>query len=274
MNKDSENYSFCKIKIRTERVPVIGDKFASRHGQKGTIGMKYKHEDMPFTKDGIVPDMIVSPHAIPSRITVGQLLECVLGKASLIKGCESDATAFNKSDANTICDLLQEFGFNRSGTEVLYNGRTGEQIQTQIFIGPTFYQRLKHMVKDKVHARSTGPYNLLTRQPAEGRSRDGGLRIGEMERDCLLSHGMTNFINERLFDCSDKFFIYVCDKCGQIAIANKDKNLFECKFCDNTNYFSKVKIPYSCKLFFHELMSMGIVTQIKTENFIEDVVNK
>ena len=130
------------------------------------------------------------------------------------------------------------------------------------------------MVKDKVHARSTGPYNLLTRQPAEGRSRDGGLRIGEMERDCLLSHGMTNFINERLFDCSDKFFIYVCDKCGQIAIANKDKNLFECKFCDNTNYFSKVKIPYSCKLFFHELMSMGIVTQIKTENFIEDVVNK
>jgi len=274
MNKDSENYSFCKIKIRTERVPVIGDKFASRHGQKGTIGMKYKHEDMPFTKDGIVPDMIVSPHAIPSRMTVGQLLECVLGKASLIKGCESDATAFNKSDANTICDLLQEFGFNRSGTEVLYNGRTGEQIQTQIFIGPTFYQRLKHMVKDKVHARSTGPYNLLTRQPAEGRSRDGGLRIGEMERDCLLSHGMTNFINERLFDCSDKFFIYVCDKCGQIAIANKDKNLFECKFCDNTNYFSKVKIPYSCKLFFHELMSMGIVTQIKTENFIEDVVNK
>jgi DNA-directed RNA polymerase II subunit RPB2 len=237
-------------------------------GQKGTIGMTYPSHDMPFTKDGIVPDIIINPHALPSRMTIGQLIECVLGKASLIKGCESDATAFNNTDVNKITEILEEYGFEGSGEEVLYNGRTGEQITTKILIGPTYYQRLKHMVDDKIHSRPRGPYNLLTRQPAEGRSRDGGLRIGEMERDCLLSHGMTNFLNERLFDCSDKFFVYVCDKCGMIASGNREKNLFECRYCDNNNYISKVKLPYSCKLFFQELMSMGIITRLQTENYI------
>jgi len=268
INKDEDNYMFCKVKIRTERVPTIGDKFASRMGQKGTIGMTYPSHDMPFTKDGIVPDIIINPHALPSRMTIGQLIECVLGKASLIKGCESDATAFNNTDVNKITEILEEYGFEGSGEEVLYNGRTGEQITTKILIGPTYYQRLKHMVDDKIHSRPRGPYNLLTRQPAEGRSRDGGLRIGEMERDCLLSHGMTNFLNERLFDCSDKFFVYVCDKCGMIASGNREKNLFECRYCDNNNYISKVKLPYSCKLFFQELMSMGIITRLQTENYI------
>jgi len=268
INKDADNYTFVKVNIRAERTPEIGDKFASRHGQKGTIGMTYKHEDMPFSKNGLVPDIIVNPHAIPSRMTVGQLAECLLGKVSLIRGCESDATSFNKTDISKVGEILQEVGFNKSGTEVLINGRTGEQIETQIFIGPTYYQRLKHMVVDKVHSRSTGPYNLLTRQPAEGRSRDGGLRIGEMERDCLLSHGITNFLNERLFTCSDKYFVYVCDICGMIATGNKEKNLYECKFCNNNNFISKVKLPYACKLFFQELMSMGIVTHIETSNFI------
>ena len=272
INKDADNYTFCKINIRAERVPEIGDKFASRHGQKGTIGMTYKQEDMPYSKSGLVPDIIVNPHAIPSRMTVGQLAECLLGKVSLLKGCESDATSFNKTNVSDVSDLLQEFGFNKNGTEVLYNGRTGEQIKTQIFIGPTYYQRLKHMVGDKVHSRSTGPYNLLTRQPAEGRSRDGGLRIGEMERDCLLSHGVTNFLNERLFTCSDKYFVYVCDVCGMIASGNKEKNLYECKFCNNNNFISKIKLPYACKLFFQELMSMGIITRIETNNYIGDKV--
>lgn len=272
INKDADNYTFCKVNIRAERIPEIGDKFASRHGQKGTIGMTYKHEDMPFSKNGLVPDIIVNPHAIPSRMTVGQLIECILGKVSLIKGCETDATSFNKTDVSKIGEILQDYGYNKSGTEVLYNGRTGEQIETQIFIGPTYYQRLKHMVQDKVHSRSTGPYNLLTRQPAEGRSRDGGLRIGEMERDCLLSHGMTNFLNERLFTCSDKYFVYVCDLCGMIASGNKEKNLYECKHCNNNNFISKIKLPYACKLFFQELIGMGIVTRIQTDNYIGDKI--
>jgi DNA-directed RNA polymerase II subunit RPB2 len=270
INKDADNYTFVKVNIRAERIPEIGDKFASRHGQKGTIGMTYKHEDMPFSKNGLVPDIIVNPHAIPSRMTVGQLIECILGKVSLIKGCETDATSFNNTDVSKIGEILQQYGYNKNGTEVLYNGRTGEQMETQIFIGPTYYQRLKHMVVDKVHSRATGPYNLLTRQPAEGRSRDGGLRIGEMERDCLLSHGMTNFLNERLFTCSDKYFVYVCDICGMIACGNKEKNLYECKYCDNNNFISKVKLPYACKLFFQELMSMGIITRIESENYIGD----
>ena len=267
INKDSDNYRFVKIKIRTQRIPEIGDKFASRHGQKGTIGMTYKHEDMPFSKNGLVPDIIVNPHAIPSRMTVGQLMECILGKASLIKGCESDATAYNKTKINTICDLLESYGFNRTGTEIFYNGKTGEQIETLIFFGPTFYQRLKHMVSDKVHSRATGPYNLLTRQPAEGRSRDGGLRIGEMERDCLLSHGITNFLNERLFTCSDKYFVHVCDLCGMIVNGNSNQNKYECTYCNNLNHISKVRLPYACKLFFQELISMGIVPQIQSENY-------
>jgi DNA-directed RNA polymerase II subunit RPB2 len=272
INKDADNYTFVKVNIRAERVPEIGDKFASRHGQKGTIGMTYKHEDMPFSKNGLVPDIIVNPHAVPSRMTVGQLAECLLGKVSLLKGSEADATSFNKTDIAKVSEILQELGFNKSGTEVLINGRTGQQITTQIFIGPTYYQRLKHMVVDKVHSRSTGPYNLLTRQPAEGRSRDGGLRIGEMERDCLLSHGMTNFLNERLFTCSDKYFVYVCDLCGMIASGNKEKNIYNCEYCDNNNFISKVKLPYACKLFFQELISMGIVTRIESDNFIGDKV--
>jgi len=267
-NKDSDNYTFCKVKLRTEKIPEIGDKFASRHAQKGTIGMTYRSEDMPYTKDGVVPDIIMNPHALPSRMTIGQLLECILGKVCLFKGCYGDATAFNGTKVKDIGEELEKYGFSKAGTEVLYNGKTGEQIATKIFIGPTYYQRLKHLVADKVHSRGTGPYNLMTRQPAEGRSREGGLRIGEMERDCLLSHGITSFLNERLFECSDKFMVYVCDICGHIAIANSEKNIYHCRYCNNYKYFSRIRLPYSCKLFFQELQSMGIIIKIQTDKFI------
>lgn len=265
VNKNADGYRFCKVRIRSDRIPQIGDKFASRHGQKGTIGIIYNQEDMPFTKNGIVPDIIVNSHAIPSRMTIAQLIECILGKISSIKGVESDATPFNGVDADKISELLEKkCNLHKSGKEILYDGRSGEQIESEIFIGPTHYYRLKHLVEDKVHSRSTGPYQLLTRQPAEGRSRDGGLRFGEMERDCMLAHGTVQFLKERMFDNSDKYVCYTCKKCGVIAIANPIENIFECKYCKNTNEFAQIQIPYASKLFIQELMSMSIMPRIIT----------
>ena len=236
----------------------------SRHGQKGTIGILYDQEDMPYTKDGIVPDIIMNPLAIPSRMTIGQLIECILGKACSLNGYEGDATPFTGVDVEDIADILEQTGFERYGTEILYNGRTGEQLKARIFIGPTFYYRLKHLVSDKWHSRSSGPYQLLTKQPAEGRSRAGGLRTGEMEKDALLAHGAAHFLKERLFDSSDKYVFYICKDCGMIAIANTVKNIFKCTYCDNTTNFAKVFVPYAMKLLWQELMSMGIVPRMLT----------
>ena len=239
----------------------------SRHGQKGTIGITYTQQDMPFTKDGIVPDIIVNPHAIPSRMTVAQLIECVLGKTAAELGVNCDATPFTGADPYDIGKILTEkCGMHSSGTEVMYNGKTGEQLAANIFIGPTYYYRLKHLVEDKVHSRSTGPYQLLTRQPAEGRSRDGGLRIGEMERDCMLSHGTSQFLKERLFDNSDKYLVYVCQKCGLLAVANSDKNIFKCTYCTHSTGYSQIQIPYASKLLLQELMCMSITPRIFTNH--------
>jgi DNA-directed RNA polymerase II subunit RPB2 len=232
--------------------------------QKGTIGMTLPQEDMPYTKDGIVPDLIVNPAAIPSRMTLGQLIECVLGKACVLKGCDGDATPFTGIDVEQIGDLLEQTGFERYGTEILYNGRTGEQLKVRIFIGPTYYYRLKHLVSDKQHSRASGPYQMLTKQASEGRSRDGGLRVGEMERDCLLAHGTVHFLKERFFDVSDKYLFYLCKDCGMIAVANPYKNLFKCTYCDNLTSFTKVQVPYSTKLLWTELMSMGIAPRLMT----------
>ena len=237
----------------------------SRHGQKGTIGMVYRSEDMPFTEEGITPDIIINPACIPSRMTIGQLLECTLSKIGAIEGEKHDGTPFEDLNIEQICDKFKKYGFNRKGTEVLYNGQTGERIKTEIFIGPTFYQRLKHMVKDKVHSRSTGPVQNLTRQPAEGRSRDGGLRLGEMEVDCLLSHGAAGFLKERIFECSDMYHSYVCNKCGLLATVNPQKNIFLCNSCGNTNDFSKINLPFASKLLWQELYSLGIIPRILTE---------
>ena len=262
LNTNSEGYKFCKVRIRSIRIPTIGDKLSSRHGQKGTIGMVYPQEDMPFSKDGITPDIIINPHAIPSRMTIAQLIECILGKAGTSLGCVGDATAFNRIDINNISSILESQGLEGKGNEVLYSGFNGEQLKTSIFMGPTYYQKLKHMSSDKIHSRSGGPVVSMTRQPSEGRSSHGGLRFGEMERDCMIAHGASAFLKERLMDVSDKYSIYVCTQCGLLASADTKKNMYSCKKCNNYGDFSKCYIPYSCKLLFQELQCMSIYPRI------------
>lgn len=258
LSTSADGFKFIKVRVRSVRIPQIGDKFSSRHGQKGTVGMTYRQEDMPFNVEGISPDIIMNPHAVPSRMTIGQLVECLLGKVSAITGDEGDATPFTSVTVDAIAKTLHKCGYQQHGNEVLYNGHTGRRMDAQIFLGPTYYQRLKHMVDDKIHSRARGPVQILTRQPAEGRSRDGGLRFGEMERDCMISHGSAQFLKERLFDQSDAYRVHVCDICGLIAIANLKKNTFECKGCRNKTQISQVNIPYAAKLLFQELQAMSI----------------
>ena len=265
VSRNGEGYKSVKSRIRNTRQPVIGDKFSSRHGQKGTVGNIIPEENMPFTKDGLVPDIIINPHAIPSRMTIAQLKESLLGKVLIQLGLFGDGTSFGELSIKTIIKKLKEFNYESKGNELLYNGMTGEQIETSIFIGPVFYQRLKHMVNDKQHSRDIGPMVNLTRQPPEGRSRDGGLRIGEMERDCIVAHGASRFVKDRLYDVSDKYSIHVCKKCGMFASYNEKESISCCNVCDNTSSFAKVDIPYSCKLLFQELISMNIAPRIITE---------
>ncbi|KAJ2894623.1 DNA-dependent RNA polymerase II, partial [Coemansia aciculifera] len=255
-------YNFVKVRIRSTRVPQMGDKFASRHGQKGTIGITYRTEDMPFSAEGVVPDIIINPHAIPSRMTIGHLVECLLSKLSTLIGSEGDATPFTDVTVEAISRELLEHGYQPRGFEVMYNGHTGRKLAAQVFLGPTYYQRLKHMVDDKIHSRARGPLQILTRQPVEGRARDGGLRFGEMERDVMIAHGVAQFLKERLFDVSDAYRVHVCDLCGLMAIASLKKNQFECRACNNKTRISQVHIPYACKLLFQELMSMNIAPRL------------
>jgi DNA-directed RNA polymerase II subunit RPB2 len=243
----------------------MGDKIASRSAQKGTIGILYRQEDMPFTRDGIVPDIIMNPNAIPSRMTMGQLMECVMGKACATMGTYGDSTPFNECQVEDIAKVLEKSGMERYGNEILYDPRTGNQLQCDIYIGPTFYQRLKHMVVDKVHSRAcNGPVVMLTRQPAEGRQATGGLRLGEMEVECNWAHGINQFLKERIMECSDNFRVHVCKQCGYMAVANPEKNAFNCKNCKNITNFAEIRIPYACKLLFQEIQTMGIGTKFIT----------
>ena len=227
--------------------------------------MCYRAEDMPFSADGLVPDIIINPHAIPSRMTVGQLMECIMGAACVAYGAFGDGTPFRGTTVEDIGDLLQKMGHARLGNVVLHNSRTGEQIPTTIFMGPTYYQRLKHMVEDKIHSRSSsGPVVLLTRQPAEGRARDGGLRLGEMEIECQWSHGMLHFLKERFMECSDNYRMFVCRQCGMMAVCNPEKKIFSCRACKNITSFAEVRLPYACKLLFQEIQTMGIGTRFLT----------
>lgn len=266
-NVNSDGYVFCKTRVRNFRSPVIGDKFSSRHGQKGTVGMLYTQADMPFNIDGIAPDIIINPHAIPSRMTIAQLMECIMGKACVQMGTYGDGTPFTDVGVEDIADVLQnQCKMERYGNEILHNPRTGEQLSTMIFMGPTYYQRLKHMVADKVHGRgSNGPVVLLTRQPAEGRAREGGLRMGEMEVECNWGHGTLHFLKERLMDCSDNYRVFVCSKCGMMSNVNPDKNIYDCKACKNKSSFAQVRIPYACKLLFQEIQCMGIGAKLLTQ---------
>jgi len=265
VNRNGDGYTFCKVRTRTYRVPVIGDKFSSRHGQKGTVGIILPAADMPTTAEGIRPDIIINPHAIPSRMTIGQLKETILGKVLLQLGLFGDGTSFTGLGLEKICSEALKVGYEKHGNEIFYNGMTGEQIECSVFFGPVFYQRLKHMVSDKQHSRSIGPKVVLTRQPAEGRSRDGGLRFGEMERDCMISHGASRFTKGRIYDASDKYVVYSCGSCGMFAKFNDEMKIHHCSTCDNRTDFKKLEIPYCCKLLFQELITMNIAPRIITE---------
>ena len=292
MTEGEEGQRIAKVRVRDIRIPTFGDKMASRAGQKGTVGMVVRECDMPFTKDGIRPDLIINPHAIPTRMTIGQLVETITGKACAKYGAFGDCTAFNNkgSKVGVFGAMLTEEGFHSSGNEILYNGMTGEQVETEIFIGPTYYMRLKHMVKDKVNYRPTGPRAMLTRQPVSGRANDGGLRIGEMERDVLISHGITNFLRESMIERGDKFHMAVCNKTGMMAVYNPSRNLFMSPMADGpikfhmngdepvvdtvTKHgrdFSIVCVPYTFKLLLQELQAINVTMRIITDDNISQL---
>ncbi|KAL6696836.1 hypothetical protein J3F84DRAFT_371397 [Trichoderma pleuroticola] len=262
---NADNVKYVKVRVRTTKIPQIGDKFASRHGQKGTIGVTYRQEDMPFTREGVTPDIIINPHAIPSRMTIAHLIECLLSKVSTLEGMEGDATPFTDVTVDSVSELLRKHGYQSRGFEIMYNGHTGRKLRAQVFFGPTYYQRLRHMVDDKIHARARGPVQIMTRQPVEGRARDGGLRFGEMERDCMIAHGAASFLKERLFEVSDAFRVHICEICGLMTpIANLSKQSFECRPCKNKTKIAQIHIPYAAKLLFQELQSMNIAARMFT----------
>jgi DNA-directed RNA polymerase II subunit RPB2 len=255
VTKNREGLRNYNVRIKKIREPEVGDKFASRCAQKGTIGMLIDQQDMPYTKDGVVPDIIINPHAIPSRMTLNQLLEVVFGKACSMGMYLGDATPYCSTNSiNTLSKLLRSYGFNGDGTETLYSGITGDQMSSKIFIGPTYYQRLKLMVSDKVHSRTTGPKQNMIKQPTGGRANKGGLRIGEMERDSVLSHGACSFLQESLMKRSDEFSVVVSRKDG--LLHNKDTNV------EDNNDLVNIKVPYAMKTLINELYSMGVAPRI------------
>jgi DNA-directed RNA polymerase beta subunit len=274
------NSSVCKVRFLKIRKPEFGDKHASRHGQKGVIGMIIPEESMPFTKDGIKPDIIINPHAIPSRMTIGHLVECVFAKLCCFKGTIGDGSVFVPFDDKQVYKELGELGFDSCGNEMLYNGYTGQQIQTEIFIGPTFYFRLKHMVADKLNVRGHDrdknelPKVMLTRQPTSGKRKGGGLRIGEMERDSVLSHGTSLFLKETMMERSDFYKWSVCRRCGIMAIYNPSKKnrIIKCKLC-NKDDIVVVETPYAFKLLTQELEAMGISIRFNVENKLGMTIN-
>ena len=295
ITEGEEGKRIAKVRVRESRYPSIGDKLCSRAGQKGTIGIILPEEDMPFTADGVRPDIIINPHAMPSRMTIGHLVECLVGKACVMQGGYGDCTAFvNKGPQHKIFgDILMKEGYHSSGNEILYNGMTGEQLETDIFFGPNYYLRLKHMVKDKINYRARGPRTAMTRQPVHGRAKDGGLRVGEMDRDAIISHGMSAFMQESMMARSDDFFMAVCNKTGVIAIYNESQNIFLSPLADGPiqfngtldgsiqieniskfgRDFSVVRVPYTFKLLLQELQTMNISMRIITEDNIEQLTS-
>ena len=256
--KNKENLRTVKVRIRKNKIPTVGDKYSSRPGQKGMCGLVLEQHEMPFTKDGIVPDIIINPHAIPSRMTINQLLECVLGKSSCLGGFLGDATAFQNNDIHDYAKLMEKYDYEEWGNEVMYSGVTGEQMKTSIFIGPTYYQRLKIMVADKIHSRGTGPLQNLTKQPAAGRSNNGGLRIGEMERDSILAHGISGFLKESMMERSDKFTVKINEKNGLISNDEESEDIVS------------VDMPYAMKMLLQELQSMSIAPRLITNDSVNN----
>ena len=295
MTEGEEGRRIAKVRIREERVPAVGDKFCSRCGQKGTVGLVIPEENMPFTANGLRPDIIINPHALPSRMTIGQLVEVLVSKAGVHYGAFGDCTAFLNEGPKHVQfgKLLTEIGYNKTGNEILYNGMTGEQLETSIYMGPTYYMRLKHMVKDKINYRARGPRTVLTRQTVQGRANDGGLRVGEMERDGVIAHGAAKFLEESMMERGDEYFMAVCNQSGTIAIYNESKNLFLSPMADGPikfngevdenlsivdisrfgRDFSVVRVPYSFKLLMQELLTMNVAIRVITEDNIDQLTS-
>lgn len=261
VTENAEGNRFVQVRVRHQRIPEIGDKFASRHGQKGVVGMIVPHADMPFTVNGIVPDIIFSPHSVPSRMTVSHLVEVVAGKVGALTGRYIEGTAFSPEPEQNIRHQLLDLGFRENGTERMINGITGEEFNVKIYIGNMYYLRLKHMVANKLHARASGRIQLLTRQPIEGRSKGGGLRLGDMEKDCFVAHGASLLLKER-FD-SDKTIIHVCEQCGLSAVFDSYRNNKFCHRCGGNVEITAIEISYAFKLLIDELRSLGIEPKLQ-----------
>jgi DNA-directed RNA polymerase III subunit RPC2 len=265
ITSNENDHFLIKVMMRQVRRPEVGDKFASRHGQKGVCGLIVPQVDMPFNEFGHPPDLIMNPHGFPSRMTVGKLIELLVGKAGVYEGRQAYATAFGEEFGSTdtpsaASEILIRNGLNYVGKDVMYSGTNGQPLDAYIFSGPVFYQKLKHMVLDKMHARARGPRAVLTRQPTEGRSRDGGLRLGEMERDCLIAYGASNLIMERLMHSSDGFLANVCLTCGLLQYQNW------CQYCRSGENVADIRLPYACKLLFQELQSMNVLPRLKLKD--------
>ncbi len=264
LTESEEGNKLVQVRMRDPRIPEIGDKFTSRHGQKGVISIIVPEADVPFTASGIKPDIIFSPHGIPSRMTVSHLIELLAGKTGALSGRYIDGTTFEgEKEADLRIELLK-MGFRENSTETMYNGITGEQYQAKIFVGNMYYLKLKHMVANKIHSRARGPIQLLTRQPTEGRAKEGGLRLGEMEKDTFVAHGASLLLKER-FD-SDKTEVPICENCGLIGIYDARKNAYFCPVCGEGVEISNVEMSYAFKLILDEFKSMIIYPKLKLKS--------
>ncbi len=262
MTQSHEGGRMYKVRVRDMRLPEIGDKFASRHGQKGVLGLLANNEDLPYTSEGIVPDVLINPHAFPSRMTVGMFMESITGKAAAMRGTQFDGSAFVGEKIDAVKKVLGSAGFKYSGKEIMYDGRTGRAFPAEVFVGVVYYQKLHHMVADKIHARARGQVQMLTKQPTEGRARGGGLRFGEMERDCLIAYGASMILKDRLLEESDKTEIYVCERCGLVAYHDMKQRKYVCRVCGDKARVSSISIAYAFKLLLQEMMSLNIAPRL------------